>query len=91
MRLIRVEDVQIYLGLPRQPSGIGNVDAEFYYLGERYFLRITNPEFEREARRFSYGKRPIGAAFLTVCLTNPYKGSSMKPSVYKVISAVLEH
>lgn len=91
MRLIRAEDVQIHLGTPRQRGGVGNVDAEFYYLRDRYFLRITNPEFEREARRFGYGKRPIGAAFLTICLTNPYKGSSVKPMVYKVISAVLEH
>ena len=91
MRLIRVKDVHIHVQPPRQYSGASNVDAEFYYLGERYFLRITNPEFEREARRFAYDKRPMRAAFLTICLTNPFKGSSEKSMVYKVISAVIEH
>ena len=62
-----------------------SVQGRFQYDGTDYWLRVTDPDYERRYLQRPDGIYPIGERFITVSLGEPYLGYA-----YKLIAAVIK-
>ena len=84
--LIKVSRMELDVSQPGLAFGNRkrSVQGRFQYNGIDYWLRVTDPYYEREYLRRPNGLYPIGECFLTVSLGDLYYGYA-----YKLIAAVV--
>ena len=87
LRLIRVNDQELYVSQPGKDFGNyrRSVQGRFQHNRTDYWLRVTNPVYERQYLRQPNGTYQIGESFLTISLGEPYRGYA-----YKLIAAIIE-
>ncbi len=87
LRLIRVRDLALSVSAPR--ANFGNfrrsVQGRFQHNGSDYWLRITDPDYERQYLQQPDGDYSVGDCFLTISLGEPFQGHS-----YKLIAAIIK-
>jgi hypothetical protein len=88
LRFIRVDRLEFAVSRPGTDYGNRrrSVQGRFRYGGMDYWLRVTDPIFERKYLQMSNGEYPIGECFITVSLGEPFYGHS-----YKLIAAIIEY
>lgn len=87
LRLVKVENLELQVSQPRIEFGSYRRSAQgrFRHNGVDYWLRVTDPVYERQYLRQPNGCYPIGECFLTVSLGEPYRGYA-----YKLIAAIIK-
>ena len=87
LRLIRVDQLELSVSQPGRDFGNyrRTVQGRFHYAGTEYWLRVTDPIYERRYLQRRDGDYQIGARFVTVSLGEAYQGYS-----YKLIAAIIE-
>ena len=87
LRLIRVDRLELFVSAPGAVFGNfkRSVQGRFRYSGADYWLRITDPDYEREYSQQPNGTYSIDECFLTVSL-----GEQFHDYGYKLIAAVIE-
>ena len=87
LRLIKVSGMDIYVSQPglafNNPKR--SVQGRFRYNGVEYWLRVTDPTYERRYLRLPNGNYDMEECFLTISLGEPYQGHA-----YKLIAAMFE-
>lgn len=85
--LIRVPNLTLSVYPPGEAFGNyrRRVQGKFLHNGTEYWLRVTDPEYERKYLQMPDGEYLVGEAFLTVSLGEPFRGNS-----YKLIAAIIE-
>ena len=61
------------------------MQGRFQYNGVDYWLRVTDPSYERQYRQQLDGDYQVGDAFLTISLGEPFQGYA-----YKLIAAIIQ-
>ncbi len=84
--LIQATSLEIVVSQPGRDFGNTrrSVQGRFQYRSAEYWLRITDPVWERDYLAKPDGSYSIGRCFLTVSLGEPYRGF-----VYKLIAAII--
>ena len=86
LKLIQVSNLSLSVSAPG--ANFGNyrrsVQGRFQYNGVDYWLRVTDPVYERRYLQENDGIYPIGERFLTISLGEPFQGHS-----YKLIAAII--
>ena len=87
LRLILIEDLTLSVFAPGEAFGNNKrrVQGRFHHSDTEYRLWVTDPSYERGYLQKPDDEYPIGRAFLTLSLGEPYKGYS-----YKLIAAIIE-
>ena len=87
LRLVKVHRLELQVSAPGIDFGNHKrqVQGRFQYNGIDYWLRVTDPKYEREYLRKPNGIYLIGECFLTISLAEPYRGHA-----YKLIAAIIE-
>ncbi len=87
LRLIRVDKLELSVSAPGAEYGNHkrSVQCRFQHNGTDYWLRVTDPDYERKYLRVPDGAYPIGERFITVSVGEPFHGD-----VYKLIAAIIE-
>lgn len=87
LRLVRVNRLELIVSQTRTDSGNyrRRVQGRFQYNGADYWLRVTDPIYERQYLQQTDGNYPIGDAFLTISLGEPFQGYA-----YKLIAAIIQ-
>ena len=87
LRLIRVGRLELVVAQPGRAFGDyrRRVQGRFTYGDVDYWLRVTDPVYERQYLSQPDGNYEIGESYLTVSLGESYQGYS-----YKLIAAVIE-
>lgn len=87
LRLIKVDRLELVVAQPHRAFSDyrRRVQGRFTYSGEDYWLRVTDPVYERRYLSQPDGNYEIGESYLTVSLGESYQGYS-----YKLIAAVIE-
>lgn len=87
LTLIRVPQVRLRVFAPGAAFGDHKrrVQASFDHAGASYRLRITDPEYERQFLAEPDGEYWLADTFLTISISEPFKGD-----VYKLVAAVIE-
>ena len=87
LRLIRVDQLELSVSQPGRDFGNyrRSVQGRFHYAGTEYWLRVTDPIYERRYLQRRDGDYQMGARFVTVSLGEAYQGYS-----YKLIAAIIE-
>ena len=87
LRLIRVNDLKLYVSQPGKDFGNNkrSVQGRFQYDGTDYWLRVTDPVYERQYLLQPNGNYQIGESFLTISLGEPFQGDA-----YKLIAAIIK-
>lgn len=87
LRLIRINNLELYVSRPGKDFGNNrrSVQGRFQHDGTDYWLRVTDPVYERQYLRKPEGNYQIGESFLTISLGEPWKGYA-----YKLIAAIIE-
>ena len=85
--LIRLSALELSVFAPGVAFGDPKrrVQGRFQYGGEDYWIRVTDPRYEREYLQKPDGDYRIGECFLTVSLGDEYRGHA-----YKLIAAIIE-
>ena len=83
---IRADELELFVSAPGRDFGNNRrrVQGRFQYNGIDYWLRVTDPTWERDYLRRPDGSYEVGAAFLTISLGEPFQGD-----IYKLIAAVI--
>ncbi len=86
LRLLRVSALELVVDQPGMNFGNyrRSVQGRFQHYGTDYWLRMTDPVYERQYLQLDNGIYAIGGCFLTVSLGEPYQGHS-----YKLIAAII--
>ena len=86
LRLIKVTNLTLAVSAPGADFGNyrRSVQGRFRYNGADYWLRVTDPVYERRYLQQPDGDYPIGECFLTISLGEPFQGHS-----YKLIAAII--
>ncbi len=86
LRLIRVNSLTVTVSEPSRPSAdFPILRGSFYYHGDDYCFRITDPESESGSLNLSYGEYQVGERCLTVSLGEPFKDHA-----YKLIATIIK-
>ena len=87
LRFVLVGDLTLSVFAPGEAFGNSKrrVQGRFYNGGAEYRLWVTDPDYERRYLQKPDDEYPIGDAFLTVSLGEPYRDHS-----YKLIAAIIE-
>lgn len=87
LRLIKVDRLELYVSRPGKDFGNNrrSVQGRFQHAETDYWLRVTDPVYERQYLRKPEGNYPIGESFLTISLGEPYRGYA-----YKLIAAIIK-
>lgn len=87
LRLVRVNRLELVVSQPGLDFGNyrRRVQGRFQYNGADYWLRVTDPIYERQYLQKSNGDYQVGDAFLTISLGEPYQGYA-----YKLIAAIIQ-
>lgn len=86
LRLIQVDKLTLIVLMPWKAFGNyrRRVHGQFWYGGDEYHLRVTDPKYENIYLNKKDGKYGIGSSFLTVSLGGPYRRY-----YYKLIAAII--
>ena len=86
LRLVKVNQMRLFVSAPGADfdNPDRRVQGRFRYGGTDYWLRVTDPEYERTYLGKPDGTYAIGESFLTVSLGAPHKGYA-----YKLIAAII--
>jgi len=85
LKLIRVPDLVLRVTQSQTSNGLRrSVQGDFGFSGQRYRLRVTDPDVERAYFRLEVGEYHVGERFLTISLGEPFEGYC-----YKLIAAVI--
>ncbi len=86
LRLLRVNGLTLSVSAPGEAFGNyrRSVQGRFLYNETDYWLRITDPNYERQYLQQPDGNYQIGECFLTISLGELYQGYS-----YKLIAAII--
>ena len=86
LRLIKATDFALVVSAPGADFGNyrRSVQGRFQYNGADYWLRVTDPVYERRYLQQSDGEYAVGECFLSISLGEPYQGHS-----YKLIAAII--
>ena len=86
LRLIWVDGLELSVSSPGADLGDfkRSVQGRLRYEGTDYWLRVTDPDYERRYLQKPNGSYPIGERFITVSLGEPYRSY-----VYKLIAAII--
>lgn len=87
LKLIRVERVTMKVD-PAPPMSNDTkpvVRARFLHAGSVYALKVTDPAYEEKFRAKRFGNYRLGESFLTVSLTEEFRGN-----FYKLVVAIVE-
>ena len=86
LKLIHVDKLDLSVFKPGEAFGNTKrrVQGRFKYAGNRYYLWVTDPAFERQYLAKLDGDYQIGECFLTVSLGEPYGGAC-----YKLIASII--
>ena len=86
LRLIKVDGLELVVSQPGMDFGNPrrSVQGRFEYGGTAYWLRVTDPTYERDYLQRPDGNYVIGDAVLTISLGEPYRGHT-----YKLIAAII--
>ncbi len=81
LRIIKIDSMDLVVSQPGMDFGNTrrSLQGRFWHDSVEYWLRVTDPIYERRYLQLDNGTYPIGAAFLTVSLGEPYQGYSYKP------------
>ena len=86
LRLIKLHGLTLLVSAPG--ANFGNfrrsVQGRFQYNGVAYWLRVTDPVYERRYLQQADGSYSVGECFLTISLGEPFQGHS-----YKLIAAII--
>lgn len=87
LRLVRLTELELQVSAPGVAFGNPrrSVQGRLQHNGVDYWLRVTDPKYEREYLQKPNGSYHIGECFLTVSLGEPYYGYA-----YKLIAAIIE-
>ena len=87
LRFVLVSDLTLSVFAPGEAFGNSKrrVQGRFYNSDAEYRLWVTDPDYERRYLQKPDDEYPIGDAFLTVSLGEPYGDHS-----YKLIAAIIE-
>ena len=87
LRLIKVGSLTLFVSEPGANFGDfrRRVQGRFQYSSVDYWLRVTDPVYERRYLQQSDGTYLIGECFLTISLGEPFQGHS-----YKLIAAIVK-
>ena len=87
LRLVKIDRLELVVSQPGRDFGNyrRRVQGRFTYSNVDYWLRITDPAYERQYLSRPDGSYEIGKSYLTVSLGESYQGYS-----YKLIAAVIE-
>ena len=87
LRFIRIDYLELLVSQPSRDFGNlrRRVQGRFRYADTDYWLRITDPVYERRYLQRPDDSYSIGESYLTVSLGEPYQGYA-----YKLIAAVIE-
>ncbi len=87
LRLIRVETLT--LTVFKTDGRFGNpkrrIQARFHHDGDDYCLSVTDMRYEHLYLSKPDGDYPLGACFLTISLSEPFRGAC-----YKLVAAIIE-
>ena len=86
LRLLRISNLTLGVFAPGEAFGNyrRSVQGRFQYNGADYWLRVTDPNYERMYLQQPDGDYRIGECFLTISLGELYQGYS-----YKLIAAII--
>ena len=86
LKLIHVDKLDLSVFKPGEAFGNTKrrVQGRFKYAGNRHYLWVTDPVYERQYLAKLDGDYQIGACFLTVSLGEPYGGAC-----YKLIASII--
>ena len=82
LRFIEVGDLELWVSHGNKRR---TVQGRFQHDGIDYWLRVTDPVYEREYLRQPNGNYPVGECYLTVSLGEPFEGNA-----YKLIAAIIK-
>lgn len=87
LRLVQISSLELVVSRPGADFGNNrrSVQGRFQYNGIDYWLRVTDPVYERQYLQQPDGNYPVGDVFLTVSLGEPYRGYA-----YKLIAAIIQ-
>jgi len=87
LRLVKVENLELQVSQPGMDFGNyrRRVQGRFRHNGVDYWLRVTDPVYERQYLQKPNGQYPMGECFLTVSLGEPFHGYA-----YKLIAAIIK-
>ena len=87
LRLIGIDRLELAVAQPGKDFGDfrRRVQGRFSYVGADYWLRVTDPVYERRYLQRPDGCYQIGKCYLTISLGESYQGYS-----YKLIAAIIE-
>ena len=86
LRLIKASDLALVVSAPGADFGNyrRSVQGRFQYNGADYWLRVTDPVYERRYLQQPDGEYAVGECYLSISLGEPYQGHS-----YKLIAAII--
>ena len=86
LKLIRVDNLELSVFKPDEAFGNTKrrVQGRFRHAGMRYYLWVTDPEYERRYLAKLDGKYSLDECFLTVSLGEPFRGF-----IYKLIASII--
>ena len=86
LRLIQVDLLELNVSQPGRDFGNfrRSVQGRFRYGGMDYWLRVTDPVYERQYLQQAEGRYQMGRSCLTVSLGEPYRGYT-----YKLIAGII--
>ncbi len=84
--LVQVNDLHLAVSRQERLYGIPRtrLQGRFTHNGAEYWLRVTDPDYENRYRQLPPGNYPVGEAFLTLSLGEPFQGYA-----YKLIAAII--
>ena len=87
LRLVRVAELELVVSQPGIDFGNyrRSVQGRFEHNGVDYWLRVTDPVYERQYLQQPDGSYPVGEAHLTISLGEPFQGYT-----YKLIAAIIQ-
>ena len=87
LRFIKVDRLELSVSQPGREFGNNRrrVQGRFKHGGTDYWLRVTDPTYERQYLQRPNGGYPIEERYITVSLGEPYRGYG-----YKLIAAIIE-
>lgn len=84
--LVHVPDIRLRVFRPNANFGDPRlrVQGQFEHRGQAYWLRVTDPAYERTYQARGEGEYPLGECCLTISLGEPFQGNC-----YKLIAAII--
>jgi len=85
LRLVKVDHLELLVKSPYGGKGAHQLRARFTYNQDHYNLKVTDPRYESSYQDKAVGAYPLGSAYLTISLGEPFEGH-----VYKLVAAIID-